>query len=149
MPGNKGIKVTREIEVQRPPSELFYYWKDLSNIPKFMPHVLSVEKTSEKGSHWVVEGPGGTQLEWDAEIINEHPGEMIAWRSLPGADVESAEPCALNLAMADRPRISGVTLQYHPPAGGWVRLLRASWENLGGAARPRSGGLPGVDGERR
>ncbi len=53
VPGNKGIKVTREIEVHRPPTELFYFWKKLSNLPKFMPHVVSVEKTSEKGSHWV------------------------------------------------------------------------------------------------
>lgn len=117
VPGNKGIKVTREIEVNRPPGELFYFWKKLSNLPKFMPHVLSVEKTSEKGSHWVVEGPGGTKLEWDAEIINEHPGEMISWQSLPSADVESAGTVRFESRNDGASTHLRVTLQYHPPAG--------------------------------
>ncbi|GAT34596.1 hypothetical protein TSACC_23027 [Terrimicrobium sacchariphilum] len=117
VPGNKGIKVTREIEVNRPPGELFYFWKKLSNLPKFMPHVVSVEKTSEKGSHWVVEGPGGTKVEWDAEIINEHPGEMIAWRSLPGAEVESAGTVRFESRNGGASTHLRVTLQYHPPAG--------------------------------
>lgn len=117
VPGNKGIKVMREIEVQRPPSELFYFWKNLSNLPKFLPHVISVEKTSEKGSHWVVEGPAGVRVEWDAEIINEHPGELIAWRSLPDADVESAGTVRFEARNGGASTRLRVTLQYHPPAG--------------------------------
>ncbi len=117
VPGNKGIKVTREVEVRRSPRELFEFWKTLSNLPKFMPHVLSVEKTSDKGSHWVVEGPGGTKVEWDAEIINEHPGEMIAWRSLPGADVKSAGTVRFESRDGGASTHLRVTLQYHPPAG--------------------------------
>ncbi|MBN8711848.1 MAG: SRPBCC family protein [Verrucomicrobia bacterium] len=117
VPGNKGIKVTREIEVQRPPSELFYYWKTLSNLPKFMPHVVKVEKTGDKMSRWVVQGPAGVKVEWDAEIINEHPGELIAWRSLPGADVESAGSVRFESRKGGAFTHLRVTLQYHPPAG--------------------------------
>lgn len=117
VPGNKGIKVTREIEVRRPPSEVFYFWKKLSNLPKFMPHVVSVEVLSEKCSHWVVEGPAGVRFEWDAEIINEHPGEMIAWQSLPGAEVESAGSVRFAVREGGAATRLRVTLQYHPPAG--------------------------------
>ncbi len=56
-------------------------------------------------------------MEWDAEIINEHPGEMIAWRSLPGADVESAGTVRFESRNGGASTHLRVTLQYHPPAG--------------------------------
>ena len=55
-----------------------------------MQHLESVQVVDDKRSHWVAKAPAGRKVEWDAEIINEIPGELIAWRTLPGSDVISA-----------------------------------------------------------
>lgn len=90
VPGNRGIKVEKRVFIKRPATELFRTWRNFENLPLFMEHLEAVEVTSDTRSHWVARGPAGSRVEWDAEIINEHPGEMIAWRSLEGADVDHA-----------------------------------------------------------
>lgn len=90
VPDNTGHKVVRSIVIQRPREELYRHWRNLENLAGLMSHVKSVEVLDEKTSHWVVTGPAGTSLEWDAEIINERENALIAWQSLPGAQVPNA-----------------------------------------------------------
>ena len=65
--------------------------------------------------HWVVTGPAGTTLEWDAEVVNQHPGEMIAWQSLSHAEVHNAG----SVRFEDHAGGTDlkVTLKYQPAAG--------------------------------
>jgi uncharacterized membrane protein len=117
VPGNKGINVEREIRIHRPAAEIYDFWRQLSNLPQFMPHLISVEERDERTSHWVVKGPAGTRLSWDAEIINEHPGEMISWQSLPGAQVENAGTIRFHSVEDGQSTDVRVSLQYYPPVG--------------------------------
>jgi uncharacterized membrane protein len=117
VPGNRGIRVERSVEVHRPAAQVFASWRNLENLPIFMPHLKSVTCSEDGTSHWVVEGPAGTTVEWDAEIINEHPGEMLAWQSLPGADVQHAGTVRFKGLKAGRGTRLTVVLQYQPPAG--------------------------------
>lgn len=111
-------KIRRTIEINRPPAELYRFWRELENLPRIMSHVESVQAINERLSHWVVKTiPGGPAVEWDAEIINDIENERIGWRSLQGADVDNAgsvefEPTGDGL----RTRMT-VALQYAPPAG--------------------------------
>ena len=82
-----------------------------------MPHIEAVEETSARRSHWTVKGPAGTSVEWDAEIISEHEGQMISWQSLPGSQVENAGSVWFEPAGDDSGTDVKVALQYHPPAG--------------------------------
>ena len=50
----------------------------------------SVTVIDERRSHWVATAPAGKRVEWDAEIVNEIEPDLIAWRTLPGADLVSA-----------------------------------------------------------
>jgi uncharacterized membrane protein len=114
--GHKGTRVTQTINVQREPTEVFRYWRKLENLPLFMEHIESVQEIDSERSHWVVRGPLGGQLHWDARIVNESEGEMIAWESLPGAEVNNAgsvwfEPDGRGGTFLK------VILQYYPPAG--------------------------------
>jgi uncharacterized membrane protein len=59
----------------------------------------------------------GRKVEWDAEIINEYPNELIAWKSLAGADVDSAGSVHFSDAPGGRGTEVRVELQYNPPAG--------------------------------
>jgi uncharacterized membrane protein len=115
VPGNRGIRVEKSIFVRRPPADLFQTWRNFENLPHFMTHLASVHMLDNKRSHWVAKGPAGQVVQWDAEVINEHPGEMIAWRSLEGADVDHAGTVRF------RPVEGGtevrVLLEYDPPGG--------------------------------
>ena len=85
----KGIKIERDIVIDRPAPELFAFWRKFDNLPLVMKHLESVECLDERRSRWRMRR-GGEVTEWVAEIINEHPNELIAWRTLAGSDVQHA-----------------------------------------------------------
>ena len=86
----KAIKVERSIHVQRPAEELYSLCRDFSNLPGFMRHVDSVHCSDELHSHWVAHAPGGKHIEWDSEIVNDIPGQLIAWKTVGHPDIAHA-----------------------------------------------------------
>lgn len=111
----QGIKVERSVIVQRDRTELYAYWRNFENLPRFMRHLHSVQVIDSTRSRWVAKGPAGTHVEWEAEIHNEIPNELIAWRSLPGSDVGNAGSVHFrDVAGGTEVR---VVLSYDPPAG--------------------------------
>lgn len=117
VPGNKGIKIERTVSIERAPTQVYHYWRRLENLPKFLPHLASVEEKSDRLSHWTVRGPAGLRVGWNAEIINDRPGEMISWQSIPGSIVENAGSVWFSPHAAGRRTELKVSLQYFPPAG--------------------------------
>ena len=117
VPYELGIRVDRSITIYRPRNEVFAFWRDLSNLPKFMSHVQSIAITGENRSHWVVTAPGHRTVEWDAVIHNEIENELIAWRTLPDAAVDHAGSVQFKDAPAGRGTEIRVELQYNPPGG--------------------------------
>jgi len=112
----EGVRVEQTVRIARPADELYRFWRNLENLPRFMDHLESVHVLDDRRSHWVARGPVGTRVEWDAEIHNEIPGQLLAWRSLPGAEVNHAgsvhfEPDAGDVTLVR------VILRYDPPAG--------------------------------
>jgi uncharacterized membrane protein len=113
----EGIKIEKSVLVNRPAEELYRFWRNFENLPRFMDHLESVTVLDENRSHWVAKAPAGTRVEWDATIHNEIENQLIAWRSLPGAEVDNAgsvhfTPLASGAATEVR-----VVLSYDPPAG--------------------------------
>jgi uncharacterized membrane protein len=86
----EGRKIEQAVTIHRPRGELFRFWRQFDNLPRFMDNLESVTILDSRRSRWVAKGPVGTRVEWDAEIHNEIEDELIAWRSLPGADVVQA-----------------------------------------------------------
>jgi uncharacterized membrane protein len=112
-----GVRVDKAITIARPRDEVFRFWRDVTNFPKFMKHVESVRVLDDGRSHWVAKAPAGRTVEWDAAIHNEAENELIAWRSLPGADVDNAGSVLFRDAPGGRGTEVKVELQYNPPAG--------------------------------
>ena len=105
------------ITVNQSPEEVYRFWRDFENLPRFMSHLESVRITGERRSHWVAKAPGGTTVEWDAEITKDVPGQLIAWRSVEGADVENSGVVRFDPAPGGRGTEVRVELIYNPPGG--------------------------------
>jgi uncharacterized membrane protein len=73
VPHQLGVRVERSIAVYRPVDEVYRFFRNFKNFSRFMTHVNDVREIDDKHSHWFVRGPGGMELEWDAEIIEDHP----------------------------------------------------------------------------
>jgi uncharacterized membrane protein len=112
----QGVKVEKSVIVNRPVHEVYQFWRNFENLPRFMDHLESVTVIDETRSHWVAKGPAGTKVDWDAVIHNEVENELIAWRSLPGAEVNNAGSVHFNEAGPGRTEVR-VVLSYEPPAG--------------------------------
>jgi uncharacterized membrane protein len=116
VPGDRGTKVEHSIIINRPALELYSFWRNFENLPNFMNHLESVKRFGGDRSHWVAKAPGGTTVEWDAEVYNDKEGEMIAWRTLEGSQVASAGSVHFEPA-GDGATNVRVNLKYDPPGG--------------------------------
>jgi uncharacterized membrane protein len=115
--GGKGDAVAaRAVTINRPASELYAYWRDLTNLPSFMDNVVSITPIDGDRSHWIVKAPGGKTVEWDARITEAQPDALIAWTSEDGADVANSGRIEFRDAGA-RGTVVTATIAYDPPAG--------------------------------
>lgn len=116
-PGERAIHAVTSVTINRPPEELYRFWRDFRNLPRFMSHLEAVEVREDGRSHWRASGPLGTTVEWDAEIVEERPNELIAWRSLEGADVDNSGSVRFTRGPGGRGAELRVEMRYAPPAG--------------------------------
>ncbi|HEY0747199.1 MAG TPA: SRPBCC family protein [Steroidobacteraceae bacterium] len=117
------VLVGRSVTIDRPRAELFVFWRDFANLPRFMHNIQSVTVMDTRRSHWVVEAPAGKTVEWDAEIIDEEPGALIAWRSLEGASVRNSGRVEFRDSQDGRGTVVTVTIVYDPPGGALGKLI--------------------------
>jgi uncharacterized membrane protein len=112
----RGIPVNKSIVVNAPAEEVYGFWRDFENLPRFMRYLESVTVTGEGRSHWVAKAPGGS-VEWDAEITEDRPNRLISWRSLEGSEVETSGTVRFEPAVGGRGTVVHVQLDYSPPGG--------------------------------
>jgi len=117
VPDNRGIKVVQAVTVLKPADELYRFWRDLPNLMQVIKHPVTITETSPNESHWSVIAPAGRRAEWDALIINDDPGRLIAWRSREGGDVANAGSVRFETAPGDEGTEVTVALEYDPPGG--------------------------------
>lgn len=110
-------RVRKSMIINRTPEELYQFWRDFENLPRFMQHLEEVRVTGEGRSHWVAKAPAGQSVEWDAEITEDRPNELISWRSLEGSDVDNAGSVHFERAAGGRGTIVKVDINYNPPGG--------------------------------
>jgi uncharacterized membrane protein len=113
----RGIHVQKSTTINRSPAELYQFWRNFENLPRFMEHLEDVQVIDERRSHWRAKAPLGMTVEWDAEIIDDTPNQRISWRSLEGADVPNAGSVRFKPATGGRGTVVTVEIQYDPPGG--------------------------------
>ena len=111
------IHVERSIRIDRSPQELYQFWRNFENLPRFMNHLQSVQMVDAQRSHWVTKAPLGNQIEWDAEITQDQENELICWRSLPGATVPNEGCVSFRSSQYEPGTEVKVTMDYSPFGG--------------------------------
>jgi uncharacterized membrane protein len=125
----EGIEVERAITLPAPVERVYEFWSDPENFPRFMSHVHEVRRTGPDRTHWVVAGPGGAPIEWDAVATERVPNESIGWRTVESAVVEHHG-----------------TVRLHPVDAGSTRVeVRLIFRPVGGALGYRVAALFGGD----
>ncbi|HWD19503.1 MAG TPA: SRPBCC family protein [Verrucomicrobiae bacterium] len=109
-----GIKAVRACTINQPVEALYNFWRTLENLPLVMKNLVSVTPISSTRSHWVARGARGKTIEWDALIINEHPNELIAWKTAENSDVAHAGSVRFRPAPGGRGTEVVVTFEYDP-----------------------------------
>src|SRR5439155_1075097 len=129
IPATEGVKVEKTITINRSPEELYRFWHNLENLPRFMKHLESVRMTGGNRSHWIAKGPFGSRFEWDAAMITDKAPEVIGWRSLDDSEVDTAGSlaplrlavlaCAAQATPAERELKGSISIcGRQPPEGG-------------------------------
>ncbi len=111
------MHLSAAVTVNRPRDEVYRLWCDIEGFPRFMAHLVSVERAGDGRSRWRATAHGGRTVEWEAELVEDVPNERVSWRSLPGADVRNAGSVRFVPAPGDRGTEIHVELRYELPAG--------------------------------
>jgi len=132
----RDVHMEKSITINKPPDELYRFWREFRNLPRFMKHLESVTTLDSGRSHWVAKGPAGERIEWDAEIYNEKENELISWRSLPGSEFINAGTVRFERAAGGRGTVVRVTMNFNVSGGrvtaALARLVGQSPEQLVG-----------------
>ncbi len=110
------IHVNKSLTINKSPAELYQFWRNFENLPRFMAHLESVQNTGEKTSHWKAKAPLGTSVEWDAEITSDIENVRIGWKSLEGSDIPNSGVVEFR-PTTNRGTEVKVTLTYEAPGG--------------------------------
>lgn len=115
--------VGRTVTIARPRAELYAYWRDFANLPRFMENVASVESLPDGHSRWIIAAPAGTTVAVVTRLTEDRPGEMIAWQSVEGSDIDAKGKITFRDAPGDRGTEVEAIIAYKPPAGELGRLI--------------------------
>lgn len=155
---DRRVQISEIMTINRPRAEIYGRWRDFERLPRFMHHIESIEQIDDKHSRWRARLPktSGT-LSWEAEITQDQPNARIAWRSLPGADIENSGEVSFQTAPANRGTEIRIVIDYRPPAGplgravaglinpGFSRIIRDDIRRF--KALMETGEIPTIDGQ--
>lgn len=112
------VEITETFTIYKYRHDVYNFWRQLENLPQFMKHLSTVRQLDNRRSHWEATIPGGLgTVEWEAEIVNEQPNAALAWRSLPGSEIENHGEVTFSEAPGGKGTEVQATIYYRAPAG--------------------------------
>ena len=129
---DEGIRVVHTMTLPAPIERVYEFWSDFENFPRFVSYVREVKRTGPDRTHWIVAGPGGVPIEWDAVVADRVPNEVIGWRTVEGSLIEHRG-----------------TVRFRPAGNGATRVeVRMTYRPVGGALGHGIAELFGSDPQR-
>ena len=111
------VEIRRSITIQRPRDEVYRRWRDPQSQPRVWSHFAELTNATEQGAHWRFEAPLGRTLGWDARVVDERPGELVAWEAAEGADLRNEGTVEFRDAPGDWGTEITLRVRFDPPAG--------------------------------
>jgi len=121
-PEESGAVVARAVTINKTSQELYAFWRDFGNMPRFMENVRAVRVEGNRTT-WTIGAPLGTTVEVVTEITDDRPGEIIAWRSVPESSIRTEGSVRFMEAPAGRGTVVEASLRYDPPGGEIGRMI--------------------------
>jgi uncharacterized membrane protein len=110
------IQVHKSISVNAPVDEVYGLWSNFENFPRFMDNIEEIHDIGNGRSHWVVKGPAGTRVEFEAQMVENVPNEVVAWETTPDSQVKHSGAVRFKENRSGKTQIN-VNMEYSPPAG--------------------------------
>ena len=127
----QAISITEDIIVNAPKDKVYAFWRELSNLPKFMSHLKSVEEISDGVSLWTAHTPGGLiDLKWKSEITRDEVGEYLGWQSMEGSMIDNAGKVEFREALNGTGTELHIEIDYFPPAGSLGRGITSIFNGI-------------------
>jgi len=114
---NQRVKVEKTLTINKPVEELYRFWRNFDNLPRFIKHLKQVRVHDEKRSHWISKGFLNESVEWDVVITEDRENELIAWTSVEGAAIETSGRVHFKPAPGNRGTEVKTVREFTPPAG--------------------------------
>jgi uncharacterized membrane protein len=118
----RGIQVRKAITIDRPRDEVYRFWRNFENLPRFMQHLERVRVLDARRSRWIARTPAGASVEWTTELLEDQPNGLIVWRSVDGAAVPNTGSVQFTPASHGGTAVL-VELRYQPPGGRFAALV--------------------------
>ena len=113
----RSIKVVRSCTIERPVEDVYTFCRNPENLTRIIEQPVSITRQSDTESHWSARVDSGEGIAWDAVVITDDPGRLLAWRSREDADLAHAGSLHFTSTSAGVGTQLKVELQYEPPAG--------------------------------
>jgi len=110
---NHNLNAEASVVINAPPEQLYQFWHNFEDLPRFMRHLESVTQSGDGRSRWTALTHAG-RIHWDAEIVSENENQSLAWRSLPGSDIDMEGSVEFRKAPANRGTLVKAKIHYSP-----------------------------------
>lgn len=114
---DKAIDVQRTSTIRRTPDELYRLWRDPKTLPLVMEDFAEVMMVGETRAHWVLMGPMNFRMRWETELVEDRPGEVVSWRSIPGSELPNEGSIQFRPAPGNLGTEVVLRLRFVPPGG--------------------------------
>jgi uncharacterized membrane protein len=111
------------VTIGKPREDVYAFFRDFTNLGRFMENIERVDVVDARRSHWVVKAPDGHQAEWDSTVTAEEPGRLVAWESDAGAEVKNHGRLEFRDAAGGRGTEVHATIIYEPPGGALGKII--------------------------
>jgi uncharacterized membrane protein len=126
------IQIRKAVTVSRPVDEVYAFWRNFENLPQFMTHLDSVRNSGEGRSLWSAGSPEGVVVEWEVEIVEDRPNELISWRTIGVSDITGQGIVEFRPAPGGRGTEVRANIGYEPPGGALGTRIARIFRDLPG-----------------
>ncbi|HYF67231.1 MAG TPA: SRPBCC family protein [Ohtaekwangia sp.] len=111
------MEIESTLTIDKSRKDVFTFWRNLENLPRFMKHLKDVTVLDDQRSSWSAKLPGGVgKVSWEAVIEQEEENKLLCWTSLPGSTIDNAGEIQFEDVAPGKTQIRA-KISYRLPAG--------------------------------